>query len=830
MCHTGAHTVHPYCCTPSLSPYHTPIEVTDKMSSPSAEPDPTAPTSSTAQAASDVAQRVAEVTSNTASNALEQAANAASAAGDALADGAARALGESSATAHATQESEKDHSEIPKASKEEVPDRVAEHPHMDAAPKVAEGDEERADDPGITDLGWSEDPHIPQPVIHGMHNEDFWVLARRFNKQTYHVKALPEMPPGGLDMNIADKDEFFPDKLRSTLERCYTSVGITFVALYTHMARLRSWKEWRRTTLFAVIYTVAWIFNYLVPAFSGLVLLLFVSPRARKILFPPAPLAVIGKGGTARVPKAGHLGSTDSATGAAESFKGQAVEQEASNLVSSISHVAVSTAVGKGTPSTADAHPDDEDSDDDASSETKQAGQLEESVPDPTHVTKVGAAAKTKAEGDKRVEVGDHTAAAVDAGVWEKMQPILHALEDLCDTWERFGNALSPTPPFHQYRPRLFLAGAVVLPLFLASLFIPSQLVYKGTGFGLGFGFFGQPAFDLVKISDARKWLDEHFPNWPQALELRNNLLKGVPTNAQLTITLLRIAEAAKSPLPPPPPQVAAPEPSAAEGHEMVNDLPPEYQEEMKSAVASEDVASLAQQKQQEGGDDAVSTAGSDDSKKKKKKGSALLSFFKGTVHAGTSTVLGANRAKATVGSTTSKNRLGVVKPNLQSEARGDGPSSFKGRFKGKKGYIDVVTTAATPSVCFEPEWGAHARAAAAALQKQDDVRDAEPTTAEGNTSPSQGKTRAALQSALEKARPKALFSIQINDITELRKVGGLGWKGKLVAGWALNSEIADGLEITTVTGERIKVTAMPRRDEVFNRLVALGKQQWEMW
>ena len=37
----------------------------------------------------------------------------------------------------------------------------------------------------------------------------------------YHVKALPEPPLGGLDLNIADEEEFSPDKLRANIERLY---------------------------------------------------------------------------------------------------------------------------------------------------------------------------------------------------------------------------------------------------------------------------------------------------------------------------------------------------------------------------------------------------------------------------------------------------------------------------------------------------------------------------------------------------------------------------------------------------------------------------------
>lgn len=702
---------------------------------------------------SDTLGQVADATANAATKTANMAADTAASAGDALANATAKALGDSSYTAHQQDPAaETSHRAIPKSHPVDVPDRVLEHPDMSAAPKVAEGDLDRADEPELEDLGWSEDPHIPNPVIHGMSNEDFWVLARRFNKQTYHVKALPDLPPGGLDMNIADKDEFFPDKLRSTLERVYTTVGISFVAALTHVARLRSWKEWRRTTLFAVIYLVAWIFNYLVPAFSALALLLFVSPRARRILFPPAPLAAISKKGTAQVPKSGHLGSADSATGAAESYKGEAVEQEASNLVSSISSVAVSTAVGKGTPSSVEPHPDDEGDEGDAN----DAQALEESTPDPTKLPIAGAQAKAKADGtDNKLQKGDHTAAAVDHGVWAQLQPILHALEDLCDTWERFGNALSPTPPFHQYRPRLFIASALVLPLFLLSLFVTSAMVYKGAGFGVGFGFFGQPLFDMAKLSDAKKWLDEHYPNWPQALELRNSLLKGVPTNAQLTVTLLRIGEAAKSPLPPPPPAVAAPDPTAAEGHEMAKDLPPEYHDEMKHAVRHDEDGDGPTAKEAM---DQHAKENTPDAKTAKKKHGFLFKFFKGSVHAGTSTALGANSVKATAGSQHSKNRLGVVKKNLQTEARGDGPASFHGRYRGKRGMICCLTTSATPSIAFEPAWGTHTRAAQAAVDALPD--DANATVRDGALS------------ALEKARPKALFSFQIDDIAEVRKIG----------------------------------------------------------
>ena len=56
----------------------------------------------------------------------------------------------------------------------------------------------------------------------------------------YHVKAIPDSPPGGLDLNIADEDDFSPDKLRSNIERLYMTVVVGLIGLGKHIARLRS--------------------------------------------------------------------------------------------------------------------------------------------------------------------------------------------------------------------------------------------------------------------------------------------------------------------------------------------------------------------------------------------------------------------------------------------------------------------------------------------------------------------------------------------------------------------------------------------------------------
>jgi hypothetical protein len=410
-------------------------------------------------------------------------------------------------------EADQDIAEIPRAdlAKAEVTPEHVQHIDGadDAVPAIAQGDIERPIDPGLQDLGWSEDPQVPIPVLHGMKNEDVWTLVRRFNKQTYHAKKLDEPPQGGIDMNIADKDAFTPDKLRATLERLYMSVGLGFAAFLKHVARVRSWKENRRTGLFFLFYLVGWVFDFLGPIVSIFIIVLLASPQSRRILFPPAPLATISaKTGEARIPKAGHLGS-ESLTGAAESYKGEAVENEASNLVGSVAHMAVSAAVGNDQSAAkaskaGDVEDDGDSADEENPRKKSDLAKMEDDMPDPAAVTLGAKSAHSKANDDKNEEKGDHAAAPVQSAVWGSAQPILHVLEDIVDTWERFGNALSPTAPFAQHGPRLKIAS-IVAPIFLLSIFTTPYMVYKGATFGAGFGFFGQPLFDKMKISDFRK-------------------------------------------------------------------------------------------------------------------------------------------------------------------------------------------------------------------------------------------------------------------------------------------------------------------------------------
>ncbi len=177
-------------------------------------------------------------------------------------------------------------------------------------------------------------------------------------------------------------------------------------------------------------------------------------------------------------------------------------------------------------------------------------------------------------------------------------------------------------------------------------------------------------------------------------------------------------------------------------------------------------------------------------SHKKPKHGRKLLAFLKGTTRAGVSTVLGTDRLKATVGDEHAKMRLGVV-PDPADVAK-SGPVAFRARYHGKKGHLYLLSSSSStplPKIMFsmESSW------------------------AKAETHP-------------------VVFEVLIQDIKELKKIGGLGWKSKLVVGWALDRELADGLEIVDRLGNEYSLTAIPLRDELFNRLVAIGGQKWESW
>ena len=171
------------------------------------------------------------------------------------------------------------------------------------------------------------------------------------------------------------------------------------------------------------------------------------------------------------------------------------------------------------------------------------------------------------------------------------------------------------------------------------------------------------------------------------------------------------------------------------------------------------------------------------------------MGFVKGAARGLVRTAVGTDSVRAKLpggGSEPAKNRLGVIPP--KDEVAVSGPVEFEARWEGKRGRVYISSSGASvPVVAF----------------------------AMG------GEEKVVEIAGEERGDTKAVWTVAVGDVVELKKIGGYGWKAKLVVGWSMEREIKDGLVIRTARGEEYKVTAMPMRNELFNRLVAIGGQKW---
>ncbi|THC95904.1 hypothetical protein EYZ11_004635 [Aspergillus tanneri] len=238
---------------------------------------------------------------------------------------------------------------------------------------------------------------IVEDLTPGLSNEDLWMLIRRFNKQIYYVKATHETTQQDLDLNRAEDEQFPPEKLRMTLERFYTSVIVGFTNLSSHIVMVRSWKEPRRTSVFCAsqVYFGSWFLDSIIPTLLITLITLILCPSIRPLVFPLAP--IIAQVDSTEDNVNDQPRGSDRITGASEKYKGEAVEQEASNLVNSIANVAMESAAGKYGQSikegTTESPPDPEDTLDEAmSADAPDHGVLHDKAKKPMR-KKVSAAA-----------------------------------------------------------------------------------------------------------------------------------------------------------------------------------------------------------------------------------------------------------------------------------------------------------------------------------------------------------------------------------------------------------------------------------------------------
>ena len=72
---------------------------------------------------------------------------------------------------------------------------------------------------------------------------------------------------------------------------------------------------------------------------------------------------------------------------------------------------------------------------------------------------------------------------------------------------------------------------------------------------------------------------------------------------------------------------------------------------------------------------------------------------------------------------------------------------------------------------------------------------------------------------------------VPVDSIRGLGKVAALGWKSRMAAGWAVGAELGTGIELVNAEGQKFTFSAVLRRDELFNRLIAIVKgAAWESY
>lgn len=174
-------------------------------------------------------------------------------------------------------------------------------------------------------------------------------------------------------------------------------------------------------------------------------------------------------------------------------------------------------------------------------------------------------------------------------------------------------------------------------------------------------------------------------------------------------------------------------------------------------------------------------TVEDDSDEHRSKKIERVMGFFKHNSKRAVNLFNKTDKMRAGRGNTHAQARLDLGQTTR--EVPDAGPYRFPARYNGAAGYLHLATAAATPSVA----WQSH----------DEDLETA--------------------------------WVVMINDIQGISKVDGMSFKTKHFVQWALDKESVNGLKLTTASGGCYHLDPVVKRDEVFNRLIAMGNQIWEV-
>ncbi|BGP23695.1 hypothetical protein Rt10032_c05g2579 [Rhodotorula toruloides] len=655
-------------------------------------------------------------------------------------------------------------------------------------------------------------------IVPGLEDDKLWAMIRRFDVQISHTLTPPtKLPPGEPDLRPSSLPAvpFNSDTLKSNLMRVYATLGIRAIYGAREVMRLMSWapENRRRTTVWCVAYFVCAALRMVLPAFFVLLATLIAYPPSRKYLFPPVPPPP-GQPPSATDPT-NQRGDESMIAGVGHPIehrsRAEQVEQQAWEFTNLVQRFGARVVVGgkaggkQGNAEVGKKQHVSEDEDDD--------GELDDDEQELHRVAEeegLGVAAdkerreKNLSAKERRKQKAKEAKIKRDAAIGQAAKQAQDVLGNIADLAEVFANALAPPKPYPPYKAREKLAYQVLAPLALVFAVVPAKVWTMAASFGFGIAFFGQPL--LIRGFGL---LQEKVPDWQDKIDLRNTLFSGVPTNAQLVLHVIRVAERAYTPFPLPPPA-----PTAKHMKEAVQSGGFDADEMGADGYSAEDSeqhsveAGALANKEADGGESDKSGASTVDKVANQSKHKIVGAFkkvakkaavFRGDVH-----VEGESSAKQKVGNT-------IDRLLYQSRAKDDmTPTSFPAKFNGTSGHIIVKHSPAqaTSTVSFIP---------------------------------------------LKASFSHPTFERPIEDIVEMKKHGV--WIGRTALGWAASINLQGmGLDIRFKTleeryaekahgglgegdkphqeathGETMTFSHVARRDELFRRLLAISNARWEV-
>lgn len=418
--------------------------------------------------------------------------------------------------------------------------------------------------------------------------------------------------------------------------------------------------------------------------------------------------------------------------------------------------------------------------------------------------------------------------------------------------------------------------------LLLWSGLVSPSLVYHGATFMVGIAMFGTPVLHFFfpttteVVADVVDEVVDPPPGWRYGIQLRHTLLKGMPTNAQLAATLLRMAEQADKPVPPSPadPLAQAGRASKASGGqaETQNQGPIQGQGSgqnpgnamptpHRTPSSDLDQANVTR---------AAGASARSENKPTGYKRAMFKSFVKTSAQLGTETFLGAGKVKASLlGSVPSRYSLAAPasaaraasaygaptaqRPNTQ---RVEGPAIFRARYANRPGLLHILPYrdgVRAPHLRWLPEsrmagamghvatftgldWSwANGQSSLAPGKPSSARATPAPVSAAPAPVPAQPETEASVPGQGEVYIADAEGKLKLVEVdlamaslTGVRKRGGVGFSSRVMLSWMLDIEAVDVLELTTPTAT-FRFSDVMARDALVTRILALAPHRWEL-